>query len=223
MTAPHGWPIACGMISSMSGARSSSASERGAGAWFRTRRRDLLPELRGHGHAEVDRVPPSSYGHATVLRRSALGDVEPPMTFSRSSRPPAGSWDGSDAAHDAVDARADLERAELGREVDVRGAERERALDRLVDLGDGRRVAVGLVHVDDAGRVVRLLVVLDEIHGLLVHEGDRGVDGVGRSDPEPDGHAEREPKLVPVQDIGGVGDGYEKGVVQEGKPIGSAE
>ena len=109
------------------------------------------------------------------------------MTFSRRRDGRLlGVLDGSDPAHDAVDARADLERAELRREVDVRRAERERALDRLVHLCDGRRVAVDFVHVDDAGRVVRLLVVLDEIHRLLVHEGDRGVDRVGRRDPEPD-------------------------------------
>ena len=159
---------------------------------------------------------PGFDGDAAVLRRAALGDVEPAHDLQAADdRALLRGRDDRELTDDSVDAPAHDEAARLGREVDVRGAERERALDRLVDLRDRRGGALaGLDVVHAAGRVGDLVLVLvREREDLLVDERDRGLDGVRRGDAEAELDAEREPQLVRMHHVRRVGYGDEHGVV----------
>ncbi len=155
--------------------------------------------------------------HSAVLGRSALGDVESghdlePARDGRLLR----RGDRPDAPDDAVDPCSYLERAKLGREVDVGRAESECSLDGLVHLHDRRRVQICVVHVHDSGCSVRLgLVAVDHVDCLLVDERDRRIDRLGRGDTEANRYPEGEPQLVPMKNVGRIRDRDEQRVIGE--------
>ena len=142
------------------------ALERGAASWPHAERVERIGRLalredsqrhllsvgrREDRDSHVDRLAVALDRDATVLRCTALGDVEAAHDLeSARDRRALRAGDRGQLAHDAVDAHPDEEASLLRREVDVGCAEVESLRDRAVDEDDGRGV---VVQVED-GRVV---------------------------------------------------------------------
>ena len=118
----------------------------------------------------------------------------------------------------AVDAEAHAQLVAVGLEVDVRGALLDGLGDDLVDEPDDRRVVGGLAQVDDLGRAVVLLVVV-EVGGDDVVEArqarDEAEDVLAARDRRADLLAGQQRDVVDGEDVGRVGHRDEQRAVVE--------
>ena len=177
----------------------------------------LAADERQRRHADVDLAAVDGQGHAPVLRRAALGDVQ--LGHDLDARDDAGhhlARDPRRVGEHAVDAVADEDLARAGLEVDVGGA----LLDALPHDGvhelDDRRVVGRLAQVADVELVAGVVGVLEVDVVELVQAPDERHDVLSRRRRGAHVEARHERDVVDGEDVARVAHGHEdRAVVDE--------
>ena len=158
--------------------------------------------------AQVDRAVTGSERQASVLRGALLGDVE--LGHHLQAARHCGLEElrnRRELAHDAVHASPHEQAVALGREVDIRSAEIDRAAQDRVHLLDRRRVRRGLAQVDDrSGGRLFLFDLLVEIELAGIDSGDRSIDRFGGGNSDAHGRSERNLQVVGGDDVRRIAD-----------------